>query len=201
MQDTEIEKLVDFALSKARQQILDGDEVLRTFFCQDRDGGRHLVVAPSAGFEADTNMISYLKLMFAILGVEAYCMMSEVWYVEGSDKASLQKMRPSENPNRKEALMAMIVRRSKDDRGRHGIDARSVRAVITREPTAVGPIEWDTPERIEGRFAELLPPIDTPPCPDVDAAMVVLQAYGAALGIGGMNIPNPTARPEGVSVH
>lgn len=196
-----MEQMVVDAMAKARQMILDGDEVIRTFFAQSANGGKHVIMAPC---EADNEegMILYLKMLFAILNVEAYCMMSEVWMTVSEDgKPASTGVRPSQSPNRQEALFAVTVRRAPDDKGGSRIDARSARAMIKRNPTAIGDVIWDEAAIVGGRFSELLPPAGIGPCPDVEGAMEILKKVGQLAGIAGVNMHDLHARPAGVSVH
>jgi len=198
MTDNDMQSLVQSSMKIATDQILAGDEVIRTFFCQSKNGDKHMVIVPAHGYDEDTKLLTYLKLMFCVLDVQAYCMLSEVWMATGTTAMDVP---PSERPDREEALMAICVRRFKDDQGKHHLDIKTARAMITRDPTKVGPVIWDEADRVEGRMAALLPPPDMPPCPDVEGAMKALERMAREFGVTGMPIANPMVKPDGVSVH
>lgn len=197
-----MDKLIADAMKTARQTILDGGEVVRTFFAQSKNGEKHVVVAPCLSDQTEGGMVLYLKMLFAILDIEAYCMMSEVWMtVNDRGQPTAGVVRPSESPERQEALFALTVRRVRDDSGAHRLDTRSARAMITREPLVIGDVVWDEPEMVGGRLTDLLLPADMPPCPDVEGAMEILKKVGDLSGIAGVNLHDLYARPAGVSVH
>lgn len=181
MDDAELRTTIEMAMMKAREIILAGEDVIRVFFAQDKNGKSHIVMAPSTGRDEDATLIAYLKTLFAILGIQSYCMMSEVWI---SERSTLAGPAPSEDPNRKEALMAVAVHRVRGESGEYQVVTRAAQAEITRNPTRVGDIVWDTMSQISGRFTQLLPSPDMPDCPDVPAALAVLAAMTKAAGGG-----------------
>ena len=198
MQDA-LKNTIENAMGKAREMILGGDEVLRVFFAIDKDGSANVVVAPATGDDEDNNLIPYLRMMFAILGVRSYCMMSEVWM---SRRATREGPRPSEDPDRIEALVALGIERITDDAGKTQTLMRMASAQITRDPTAVAAIEWSEPStRLESKWATLLPPPGMPECPDVPGAMKMLQEMGEQFGITGVSMTPGMERPAGASVH
>lgn len=183
MQQDTLKDIIEGAMGKAREMILADKEVLRAFFVVDKENRSSVIMAPSVGsIEDDTQLIPYLRMLFAILGVESYCMMSEVWM---SKRATREGPPPSQDPNRTEALIAFAVQRAKDHQnGKLETVTRFASAEITRDPTAVGPVKWEDLMEIESKWSTLLPPEGMPECPDVPWALNKLAEVGKIMGIG-----------------
>lgn len=184
MQDKEMCELIENAMKVAQDLVMKGEEAIRAFLVEDREGNTSIVMAPAYGYDADTKMIAYLKLLFAILGVQAYCMISEAWV---STRATREGPAPSEDPNRKEMILALGVRRVTGESGEPMAVSKIARAEIMRNPTAVGKIDWCDGATAESRFMQMLPPAELEPCPDIPAAMEMLQAVGKEMGVGVLN--------------
>ena len=183
--DKDMREIIEIGLSRAAEFVMSGDLADRVFLVEDRGGKKSVVMAPSESYESDTRMLTYLRLLFAILGVQAYCMVSEVWV---SERSTREGPAPSEDPNRKEAIIALAVRRVRGESGEPMLVARTARRTITRNPTTVSPIDWCDGVEVSGRFATLLPVVDHAPCPDVPFALKKLQEMGKGLGFGFMDV-------------
>lgn len=157
----------------ARKMVLDGEELTRVFFVTEDTGKVHVIAAPCGGPEADTTLIRFLRAMFAALNAVSYCMVSEVWISEKQEFLGCA----SQDPDRKEAIIMLATRRVRGESGEYKDISISGRAEITREPTAVGELEWDDAAVIGGRFTTLLPPHDMPKCPQ-DIQPEILATLG-----------------------
>jgi len=180
MQSPELKTMAERYFETARKIVLDGDELTRMFFVQVGDD-MHVIAAPCQGYDEDTTLVQILKLMFATWGVTSYCMVGEVWRSENLKYVG----RASEDPNRTEAIMMITTARVRGESGEYQ-DVNSVaQAVITRDPTVVGELEVVPYTSVGGRFTELLPPPELPPCPD-DMKKTIFAALADAMGkIGG----------------
>lgn len=179
--DKDMKEIIKTALTRAEEFVMNGDQAELVFLVEDREGKKSVVMAPSESRESDTHMLTYLRVLFAILGVQAYCLVSEVWV---SERETREGPMPSEDPNRKEAILALAVRRVVGESGEPMLVTRTARRTITRNPTAVGPIDWYEAVEVTGRFASLIPVVDHEPCPDVPFALKKLQEMGETLGFG-----------------
>lgn len=180
MQSHELKAMAQRYFETARKIVLDGEELTRMFFVQVGDD-MHVVAAPCSGHEEDAAMVKILRLMFAVWGADSYCMVSEIWVSENPRYSP----RASEDPDRTEAIMLMTMQRVRGESGETQDIASVARAKITRDPVAVGELEWDEGARVGGRFADLLPPPDAPKCPDNMKAEILAALAKAVGNIGG----------------
>jgi len=170
--NADIKALALNALNFARQQLVQGKDVPRIFFVPRDDTGEvNIIAAPTGDPDQEATLVKYFQLLFACWSVARYAIVSEVWVSNSMKYSAENGSAPSEDPNRKEALLVLVVQRSKGESG-DWVDSKAMgRAMIHRDPLRVDDLVWDVGE-ISGRFALLLPPKWLPPVPDSMREMI-----------------------------
>lgn len=163
-----VKDLMTRALEDARADVLAGRDYMRTFYAVGPEGKLTMIAAPCEGPDADIGLIRYLKLQFIADGVTEYAMVSEAWSSADPTYSRTAGNLPENDPEREEVLIGLAVQRTRvGTEGDEWIEKRVTgRCKVTRNPTAVGEIEWPGKEdQLTGRFFELLPPKGFPTIP------------------------------------
>jgi hypothetical protein len=135
----------------------DGD--VSPMFIAFKEGVCHLYVTPFHDDEEKLVMLSVLQVVFNKNKYEGYIFMNEVWMVQRDiDKAKLNT-RVSEQPDRQEALMVLLVTKENN---------QCVIMNVQREGAKVTLDAGKKIDGIEGRFSELLKPIPETSVPSDD---------------------------------
>lgn len=175
MRQNEAKEAAERYFKIARKMVLDGEDLTRVFFVSDDEGNMNIIAAPCGGPEADTSLIGFLRIMFAAMNAVSYCMVSEVWVSENPAYVG----QASQDPNRKEAVIMLTVRRVRGESGEYQDICASGRAMIERDPLRVGDLEWG--DAVGGRFTRLLPAAGMPKCPK-DIQKEILGRLGQMVG-------------------
>lgn len=165
MTDTpDLRAMVVKMMDQCAEDVLNGTNYLRNFCGVDREGKLFMVCAPAEGEQGEVNVIRYLKMLFLANDIQGYCMVSETWTSSDPSYSRGQGSMPMNDPERGEAISGIYLMRTPTPTG--GLmECRAMgRRRITRNPTAVGELEWIEQGReatdMTGRFFELLPPLD-----------------------------------------
>jgi hypothetical protein len=149
------------SIGEARETILSGGDILRTFYAQTVDDELICIGAPGEGEENEPKLIAFLRLMFLAHGVRAYSMVSEVWTSTDGRYSRGEGRMPMEDPNRGEAIMAMAVSFDRLEGGSLRRRVGKGTAAITRNPTKIDEMVWVEDgvdgARVTGRYTMLLP--------------------------------------------
>ncbi len=150
-------------MGQCAEDVLNGTDYLRSFCGIDRQGKLFMVCAPAEGEQGEANVIRYLKMLFLANDIQGYCMVSETWTSANPSYSRGEGSMPKNDPERGEAISGIYLMRTQTPTGL--MECRAMgRRKITRNPTAVGELEWTEQGRevtgMTGRFFELLPPLD-----------------------------------------
>jgi hypothetical protein len=167
LSDTPTHSMVNFALQSfdaARAAVISGETLPRMIYAKSRSGKTLALCVPNEGEESERCLLMTLKVMFVAEDICAYAMISEIWVSQGLAHSRAVGSMPSEDPERTEAIMVLSVVDETLESGARQRRTSRGSAPITREPTAVGALEWvhDGVDgaKIKGRFVDLMPPIE-----------------------------------------
>lgn len=155
----DLRAICEQALDEAAATVIGGGEYIRMIFAGDTKDNLNIICAPSQGEEGEIGMLNYLRAQFLIWDIAYYAMVSEVWISTRPAYSRQSGSMPSEDPNRGEALSAIIVRRVRGESGAPVLIAETMRRVVSRSADAVtvGPTELHK-SGVSGRWTMLLPP-------------------------------------------
>jgi len=182
----DVKEIALHSLESAKATVLDGGEVTRMLYAQTRDGKLICIAAPGEGEEHEPRLIQMLRAIFIADDVCAYAMVSEVWTSTSPAHSRARGSMPMHDPNRGEALLVLAVADEVLEGGtvRRRIGKGSAR--ITREPTAIGELEWMEDgvggTKLTGRYTMLMPPPGTIIAAHERAALKAAMRLAAGMG-------------------
>ena len=139
------------ALQTAKSIIASGDRVNPIFFAYTEDS---FIVIPGM-FETDKEkeyFLTKIKLIFAVFKINYYIFIHEGW-LSIVPKDSELKIRPKDDPNRKEALVVSCIGHDEKRMVLYEIVEKNNKRVLTDKLESKN-------EDVCGTFTELLPPKD-----------------------------------------
>jgi hypothetical protein len=170
-------------------------ELLPTFIGYDHQDQAHVITTAFADDQEKYKCLGMLRAYFMLNNVQHYMVLHEAWLSSYKTKEDIgnNPTPPSQDPNRKEALICMSINPHRKLLRAYPIDRDQ-----NNNPTLNTNTQQQEFEDIQGPFTQLLDTTDIPPVPDHIDRKEVLERIAQALDIHIEQIHDhtPHHRPE-----
>jgi hypothetical protein len=141
------------SLQFAKDKLMEDGQLYTMIIGETGSGERTAFVGVFKNDEEKETYLRMVTMSFVLLGVHRYIALSEAWMstVQASKNAISHAIRPSEDPKRKECLLAALISYFSKETQIFEIKRNNQHKVV--DLTLLQKMN-----RVEGRFTELLPP-------------------------------------------